>query len=189
MTEAFMQKKLAILFSALCAFAGAAQSQTIISNGTGKTCYQTALKQQNPHNGHIAKCTKAIESNTLNPRDLAASYVNRGILYMRASKFDDALTDYDRAIRLRPRLGDAYLNKGAAKIASGQPGEAIDLLTYALELNTGNPEAAHYNLGLAYELTGDVTSAYESLQKALEIHPGWSLPLTQLERYSIVSEG
>ena len=184
-----MLYRFVFLVFTMCAFASAAESQIIIGNGVGKECYQTAITKMEPRNYHIDICTKAIESNALILKDLSATYVNRGILNMRARKFADALEDYEKAIRISPRLGAAFLNKGAALIASGRPSEAIPILKKSIELETHDIEAAHFNLGMAYELTGEITEAYLSLQKALEIRPDWDLPKMQLERYAVVSEG
>jgi len=66
---------------------------------------------------------------------------------------------------------------------------AVSSLKKALELETQDPHAAHYNLGLAYDLTGQVTEAYYAFKKAEELRPDWDLPKKQLERYSVVSTG
>ena len=59
-------------------------------------------------------------------------------------------------LRLR-RSGDA-LAQGKEQLAIGQTARAIELLTDAVELDPDSAEA-HYNLGLAYVLRGDVASA------------------------------
>lgn len=182
-------KRIAALILGLSFLTGTANAQIILGSGIGKDCYDSALLYEKPRLKHIERCTEAIESKTVLGRNLAATYVNRGILYMRTSDFVSAIEDYDQALRIRPNLGAAFLNKGAALIEIGRPTEAIPVLLKSIELNTVNEQAAHYNLGVAYELTGDVTSAYRSLNKALELRPDWDLPKAQLRRYSVVSEG
>ena len=51
------------------------------------------------------------------PSDLA--YYNRGCAKHSSQDFDGAIKDYSKAIELRPKDGDAYANRGAAKIALG----------------------------------------------------------------------
>ena len=184
-----MWKYVASLLLALSAVSGAAYAQVIIGSGIGQECYTIAVSNPSPRARHIEVCTKAIESNALNRNDLASTYVNRGILLMRSKDFESALNDYEKALQIRPKLGAAFLNKGAALISSGQPAQAIPVLQKSIELITQDLEAAYFNLGMAYELTGDVTSAYKALKKASELVPDWELPKVQLERYTVVSEG
>lgn len=183
-------KKLAIGLIAACLFSSAASAQVlIIGSKIGKQCYDEALRSQTQPVSREYSCTEAIKSRTLSKKDLAAVYINRGIIRMRGSRFEAALEDYDAAKTLRPNQGAIYLNEGAAYIASGRPAAAIPSLTKALELETQDPHAAHYNLGLAHELTGDVNAAYRAFQKALELRPDWDLAQQQLERFTVVSTG
>jgi tetratricopeptide (TPR) repeat protein len=138
---------------------------------------------------HERVCDDAIKGIDQSSRNLAASYINRGILRMRMDNYDGALEDYAAARELRPKLGAIYLNEGAARIGAGQPENAIAPLKKAVELDTQDLHAAHYNLGLAYDLTGDITNAYYAFQNALKVRPGWELAEEQLERYSVVSTG
>lgn len=161
----------------------------VIGSTIGKDCYQAAIKYTSPEPRHDRICTKAIEAHTLDRRNLAASYVNRGILRMRRAEYDLALKDYNEAVRLRPALGATYLNQGAAMIGAGHPQDGIVALQKALELDTQDPHIAHYNLGLAYELTGDVTAAYHAFQKSATLAPEWQAPRHELERFSVVPAG
>lgn len=170
--------------------AGAAKAQVlVIGSKAGKACYTAALHSQTKPFTRETPCTDAIKSRTLDNRDLAATYINRGIVRMRNQKIEGALSDYEEALKLRPNKGAIYLNRGAAHIAAGDYAKAIPDLKKALDLDTQDAHAAHYNLGLAYELTGDVTSAYYAFQKALDLRPDWQLAKDQLERFTIVSTG
>jgi len=182
-----------VLYSILAAGAFSSppsHSQVLtIGNGIGQDCYYAALHNPQPRESHERICNEAIEATSLNRRDLAATHTNRGIIRMRMSNYEGALEDYTAARKLRPDLGAVYLNEGAAMIGAGTPQEAIAVLQKALELETQDPHSAHYNLGLAYDLTGNVTEAYYAFKKALELRPDWDLPKKQLERYSVVSTG
>ena len=183
-------RKFSFLLAAATVFAGAASAQVlVIGSNIGKPCYEAALLAQSIPLASEDKCDAAIESGELNRRDLAASYINRGIIRMRSNRLDKSLEDYAEAISLRPKFGAIYLNQGAAMVSAGHYRDAIDSLNKALELDTQDPHAAHYNLGLAHELSGDETSAYYAFQKALELRPNWQLAQQQLERFTVVSEG
>lgn len=185
-----MHKLIYSLTAAAALFGASANAQSIIlGNGIGKDCYRAVTLNDTFTSNHERMCTQAIEAFSLERRNLAASYINRGIIRMRMKNFEIAIEDYKQAQKLFPKLGAAYLNQGAAMIGAGNPEDAIGLLEKAIELKTQDIHAAYYNLGLAHELTGDVTSAYEAFQKALEVRPGWPLVIKQLERYSVVSAG
>jgi|SRR5882724_2768258 len=52
--------------------------------------------------------------------NLAAGYMNRGSVLLRLARYDEARTDFDRAIGLNtPDLHVAYFNRGEAQEASG----------------------------------------------------------------------
>ena len=183
-------KKLGFALIAATCLAGAAHSQAlVIGSGIGQKCYDTAVLSQSIPITDESSCNEAIKSRRLSRRELAATHTNRGIIRMRSNRLETALQDYAIASELRPNFGPIYLNQGAAMISAGHHRDAIESLNKALELETENPHAAHYNLGLAHELSGDVTAAYHAFQKALELRPNWELAKTQLERFTVVSEG
>ena len=170
--------------------AGAASAQSlVIGSSIGQECYNAALLSRAVPISRERVCNEAIESHKLSKRDLAATHINRGIIRMNSNRLDTALEDYSKASKLRPNFGPIYLNQGAAMISAGHFEAAIESLNKALELDTQDPHAAHFNLGLAYERTGDVTSAYYAFRKALELKPDWSLAEAQIERFTVVSEG
>ena len=56
--------------------------------------------------------------------DHADAYYNRGAVRHTLGRHDDALADYDHAIRLKPDHAEAYYNRGKAKADSGFKGDA-----------------------------------------------------------------
>lgn len=166
-----------------------AEAQIIIGNGLGKDCYEAAKFSSGPVSAQERTCTEAIQSGTLTRRNLTATYVNRGIIRMRAKDFERAQEDYNAARKLRPDYGTIYLNEGAAMIGAGHPADAIPVLLKSLELETQDPHVAYFNLGLAYDMNNQLTEAYYAFQDALELKPEWELALAQLERYTVVPEG
>ena len=104
---------------------------------------------------------------------------------MRAGRYDQSLKDYAEAIRLRPELGAAWLNQGAALIYKRDFGAAIAPLNKAIELNSTDLFAAYYNRAIARENTGDVEGAYADFKKSLELRPEWDLAERQLTRFVV----
>jgi tetratricopeptide (TPR) repeat protein len=70
----------------------------------------------------------------LNPK-MAEYYYNRGTVYYHMDKYDDAITDYDLAIRLRRNYADAYYNRALAFDAKGLLQQALGDLRKALTCN------------------------------------------------------
>ena len=66
--------------------------------------------------------------------DYAEAYSNRGAVKDTLGRHDDALADYDEAIRLKPDLAEAYGNRGNAKNALGLKDEARKDFETTLEL-------------------------------------------------------
>ena len=67
---------------------------------------------------------------------LAEAYFRLGWLYQAISDRDDkqAIVDYNKAIELKPDYADAYINRGNARSASGDPAGAIADYTKVIEL-------------------------------------------------------
>ena len=61
-------------------------------------------------------------------------------------KLDEAIREYQEALRLKPEDAQAHNNLGNALAEQGKVEEAIEAYREALRLNADNPEA-HFNLG------------------------------------------
>src|SRR3974377_1404577 len=60
---------------------------------------------------HIVACSNVINSQQFSGRNLALSYNNRGVAWWKIGASDQALADYDAAIRIMPSLFTAYANR------------------------------------------------------------------------------
>jgi tetratricopeptide (TPR) repeat protein len=163
-------------------------SITSLGAGQARECFEAAVLERNP-TWAVDVCTSAIERETLNARDLAATYVNRGILRMRTADRRGAMADFDRAIRLMPNLGDAFVNRGVLLIADKQDRAAIDAITQGISVGCERPAIAYYSRAIAFELIGDFKSAYRDYKQAAELDPEWTLPRDQLGRFSVRKYG
>ena len=84
-----------------------------------------------------------------------------------------------------PKLGEALVNRGAAKIGLKAPEAALVDINRALELGVSEPAKAHYNRALAYERLGDLKSAWLDYTKAAELDPVWDAPRKELTRFTV----
>lgn len=179
--------RLAIAAVALAGAAStAAAAVLVLGRSEARACYEAARDGRSDPSS-LMICDKAVQETWISQGDLAATHVNRGILSMRRMDLDDAIADFNRAIRLRPDIGDAFLNRGAALLLKGQDQAAMGDFDSAIALGSQQPYSAHYNRAIARERMGDVRGAYEDYQAALAILPEWPLPQSQLVRFKVVS--
>jgi tetratricopeptide (TPR) repeat protein len=182
MTRAF---PLAALCAAMLAGAGAASASTlVIGGGAAQECSDAAIKGRDDGRA-VLSCTTALEVETLNFRDRARTYVNRGVLQMRKRQFSAARSDFDEAANIDPNLGEAYVNRGASFVGEERYQEGVEQIDKGLALGVKDPEKAWYNRGLANEGLGDVKSAYKDYSRAAELKPDWPAPKTELARFTV----
>ena len=81
----------------------------------------------------------------------AAPHTNLGIVYRRMGRLDDAVREYETAIRLNPGDAEAYHDLGLAHRTRGAFAEAERAYRRALELRPTQVDT-HYNLGILYDL-------------------------------------
>jgi tetratricopeptide (TPR) repeat protein len=165
--------------------AGQAQAAvTVIGGGMAQACSDAAVGGENDLKFQDV-CTQALETEYLNSRDRAGTYVNRGVLRLRRGSYVEATSDFNQAVRLKPDMGEAYVNRAAAAIGQRRYAEGLPDINKGLALGVQQPAKAYYNRALAYEGLDDAKSAYFDYQKALEIDPEWDAPRQQLVRFSV----
>jgi tetratricopeptide (TPR) repeat protein len=91
---------------------------------------------------------------------------------------DEAIEEYQKAIRLYPKLADVHTKLGIALRNKGKTEEAIVHFVKAKVINQ-NYAPAWVQLGLSYYMEGLTGLAFEEWQKALENNPN----LKEAENY------
>lgn len=170
-----------------CGSALAQGAVTVIGGGLAQACFEAAETGDVAPQQAIQKCDLAIMQESLKRRDKAATYTNRGILYMRIGNNTKALWDYQRSLEMMPTLKEAKVNLGAALYNLKRYPEALVALNEGV--GTTSEEArviGYYNRGLTHEKLGDLQSAYEDFRRALEMRPDFKLATQQLERFEVV---
>ena len=69
------------------------------------------------------------------PSEDAAGYSVRGNIALNKKQYDQAISDYTRALEINPRLAEVYHNRGFAYQQNGQNDQAIADYSKALEIN------------------------------------------------------
>jgi tetratricopeptide (TPR) repeat protein len=160
-------------------------TETVFGDGLAQVCADAArnmekgIVQKDPA---LAACNMAIASENLPIRDLAGTYINRGVLYLARGAYGDAKRDFDFAAALQPALGEAYT---AALVGMQHYADAIADLNRGLELKTDEPEKAYFNRGLAEEGLDNIQEAYRDYSRAAELKPQWDLPRNELSRFTV----
>jgi tetratricopeptide (TPR) repeat protein len=168
----------------LAATGAQAQAVTVLGGGMAKQCSDAALSGESDLRFEEA-CTTALAVEMLDLRDRAGTYVNRGVLKLRRKEFASAQFDFNRAVELKPDLGEAYVNRGAALVGARRYAEGLADLNKALELGVQEPEKAYYNRALAFEGLDNMKAAYFDYQKAVELKPEWNMPRQELARFTV----
>jgi Tfp pilus assembly protein PilF len=103
------------------------------------------------------------------PGDFEALY-NLGAMLQAEGQLEQAITQYELALRIRPDDPTAHNAMGGALLATGHPQEAVGHFQAALQ---ARPEyfAAHYNLGIAFAQQGDFAAAADQLRAAVDLNP------------------
>jgi tetratricopeptide (TPR) repeat protein len=162
-----------------------AQSVTVLGNGAAQNCYHAALTASQVHvtsREDIKQCTTALEHTALSLRDRAATFVNRGVVYLAEEEYQLALEDFEAAARLKEDFGEIYVNRGNLYFMGRSFEKAIDEYSRAIRLGLNKEHVAFLNRGMAYEHLKDIENAEADYRRALEILPEWSMATKKLEK-------
>jgi putative GTP pyrophosphokinase len=124
-------------------------------------------------NAHISNnLGKAIELYT---RLIAISpnhyvYNHRGLVYFSLSKYEEALNDFNMAIRMEPNDTRVYTNRGLTYHMLKELAKALADFNKSLELNPLWPDT-FYGRALTYYDMGNLHSALEDCDKAIALKP------------------
>ena len=180
-------KRLIVGAAAIAAALAGAQAQasvTVIGGGLAEACSRAALSgKAQPRLEET--CTEALDKEMLDSRDRAGTLVNRGVLKMRRMAWAAATKDFNEAVRIKPDMGEAYVNRGAVSIGEHHYAESLPDLNKGLQLGVEEPAKVYFNRALAYEGLEDTKSAYFDYQKAVELSPDWAAPKNELVRFHV----
>jgi tetratricopeptide (TPR) repeat protein len=174
----------ALAVGALATAGTASAAVSVFGSGYAEQCFHVARDGGDLYAG-IADCNRALVEDQLEGRDLAGTYVNRGVLHMAVNEYDIAQVDFEKSIAIDPSLGEAWVNLGALKIARHKYAEGISDIDRGLTLGPQEPEKAYYNRGLADEGMDNEQAAYFDYTKAAQLKPNWAAPKEELTRFTI----
>ncbi len=135
---------------------------------------QELYKQGNPALA-IEHYKKALE---INPY-YAESYNNRGIVYSKLDRWQEAIKDFSQAIRIKPDYVDAIYNRGIAFGNLGRWQEAIKDFSQAIRIKPDLTDA-YNNLGIIMNAQGNYKEAIEQLERVVRLQPDAARPCNDL---------
>ena len=90
----------------------------------------------------------------------AEALFRKGIVFMLAEHFDQALPCFEKAIQIKPDFADAHWFLGIAYSSIGRHSKAIAAYKTAIRIKPDDARV-HYGLGMSYLMAGDRKSALE----------------------------
>ena len=111
-------------------------------------CHERLVKKQ--YDDAIRECTRQINGE-IDVDNVGIAYANRGIAHYAKEQYDEAIADYNMAIKANPKYETAYFNRGNAHYAKGQYDEAIADYGKVMEMDPKNPYP-YYNLACIYSV-------------------------------------
>lgn len=103
----------------------------------------------------------------------AEDYYNKGIEKFDRKDYQEAIKDFNRAIKIAPDYGEAYVKRGNSRYFLGNKRSAIEDYERAIEINPNYAEAYSNRGDLCYEL-GDYQAAIKDYNRASEINPNYA---------------
>jgi tetratricopeptide (TPR) repeat protein len=117
---------------------------------------------------------KPIEMLSVSNPDMAKSHINKGKIYANDKKYQQAIAEFDQAIRLEPNNSEAYEQRGSAFGELKQSERAIADYDQALRINP-NDEFAYYGRALEYYHLRKYESAIADYDQFILLKPDLGL--------------
>ena len=109
------------------------------------------------------------------PRSDANSHSNHGFFYLNNNEYQEALTEFQKAISLDPGYERAQFGLGHVYLRTKRYPSATHAFQQAIQQNA-NYKEAHHGLSLAYFRKGDNSRATTAANAALKIDPHYQPP-------------
>ena len=146
------------------------------------------LRRRTPNKDQDEVSVRSSEQEQLDIKDIQKiDQYKKGISHMSDDKMEDAIRDFDLALRLDPGYVDAWIKKGYAHFHLDEFTVAISCYEKALEIDINNAEA--WNLkGLAFYKLKNYEKAIQACENAIDFDPNDGMAWYNLACYLVLSE-
>jgi tetratricopeptide (TPR) repeat protein len=122
------------------------------------------------HERRVIGCTALIQALKSNSRHRAIAHFLRGAAYYDHGDYDQAIADFDEAIRINPKYAEAFDSRASAWRGKGDLDRALADYDEAVKLSPEDADMLN-NRGNAYNEKGDPDRAIADFDRALKIDP------------------
>lgn len=113
--------------------------------------------------------SRTVETPFVSPR----AFNNLGIAYMEKEQYDEAISQFEKAVQMDPTFEIGYYNLGVAYTGKGQYEEALARYQKVLQIDPDHAQT-HFKLGSIYQRRGSYDLAMEEYKKAIETKPDYA---------------
>ncbi len=103
----------------------------------------------------------------------AQDYYKAAMIKLVSNRYEEAVSDFNRAIKADAKMIDAYFNRGIAYEKLGRLDDAVRDYTKVIKLDAGMNEA-YINRGLLYRKQKKYALAIKDFDKAIELRPDFA---------------
>ena len=121
----------------------------------------------------LQACTGLINSPGGSAEDRSLAFLQRGSMYRRLEKYDQALADFDQALRYNPNSASAHTGRGNALRHLGRFDESVAAHSEAIRLEPNNA-MAYSNRGNAFDDKKDYEHAIADFDAAIKLDPRYA---------------
>jgi tetratricopeptide (TPR) repeat protein len=118
---------------------------------------------------------------------LPAPHVSLGYVYLyKDRQYEQGIAELQQAVSLAPNNAEVYFVLAEGLNIAGRPAEALGPIQKAMRLNPHYPAPYPFNLGWAYQETGQVEEALAAYKRAVNLNPDF--PASHLQLADLYSE-
>ncbi len=121
----------------------------------------------------IWKNSETLWTNTITKyKDVVIAYSNRGSYYQKEQRLDEALADFNEALRLRPDHPETLINRSDLYRVKGQYDLALADCNKAISVRPDYP-GGYINRGIVYCITGKYDAGFNDFNKVISLQPDY----------------
>ncbi|NNF06372.1 MAG: tetratricopeptide repeat protein [Candidatus Eisenbacteria bacterium] len=96
-----------------------------------------------------------------------------GELYLRTGRYDEALSEFEKAIQIKHDFGWAWYHRAQALFATGRFMEALECIAEGREAAPGSPTDAGWSRteAVVHIHRGDITAGHDLMNETISAHP------------------